>query len=94
MRIAGNIGRFWLFARMQIEPAADDFLGQVRCLCRRSRAIREIFVAILPALPYFSLRQFNEPRVSTVLDSISASKPLRNRYFSVIAEPPPTIDTP
>ena len=48
----------------------------------------------LSALSYFSLRQFTEPRVSMVLDSISTSKPLRNKYFSVSAEPLPTIDTP
>ena len=43
---------------------------------------------------YFSLRQLIEPRVSMVLDSISTSKPLRSRYFSVTAEPEPIIDTP
>ena len=43
---------------------------------------------------YFSLRQLIEPRVSVVLDSISTSKPLRSRYFSVTAEPDPTMETP
>lgn len=43
---------------------------------------------------YFSLRQLTEPRFSTVLDSISMSKPLRSRYLSVITWPVPSSDTP
>ena len=43
---------------------------------------------------YFSFRQLSEPRFSTVLDSISMSKPRRSRYFSVSTEPLPTSETP
>jgi hypothetical protein len=43
---------------------------------------------------YFSLRQFTEPRFSTVLDSISMSKPLRSRYFNVTTWPVPSSETP
>ena len=43
---------------------------------------------------HFSFRQLTEPRFSTVLDSISMSKPLRSRYFSVITWPVPSSDTP
>ena len=43
---------------------------------------------------YFSLRQFAEARFSIVPDSISMSKPLRSRYFSVSTWPVPSSDTP
>lgn len=43
---------------------------------------------------YFSLRQLTEPRFSTVLDSISTSKPFRSRYFSVSTWPLPISETP
>ena len=46
------------------------------------------------AARYFSFRQFTEPRFSTVLDSISMSKPLRSRYFRVITWPVPSRETP
>ena len=43
---------------------------------------------------YFSLRLFTDARFSTVLDSISMSKPRRSRYFSVSTWPVPSRDTP
>lgn len=43
---------------------------------------------------YFSLRQFTEPRFSTLEDSICTSKPLRSRYFNHTTWPVPSSDTP
>ena len=43
---------------------------------------------------YFSLRQFTDALFSTVLDSTSMSKPLRNRYFNVSTCPVPSSETP
>lgn len=67
--------------RCSRDRGADALGRQAACRQRRRHA-------------YFSLRQLTEPRVSMVLDSTSTSKPLRSRYFSVTAEPEPTIDTP
>ena len=64
----------------------DDGYGMHRAFVRRhTSAIAD---------RYFSFRQFTDPRFSTVLDSISMSKPLRSRYFKVITWPVPSRDTP
>ena len=47
-----------------------------------------------PGPAYFSLRQFTEPRFSTLEDSIWMSKPLRSRYLSMTTWPVPSSETP
>src|SRR3546814_5601236 len=44
--------------------------------------------------PYFSFRQLIDPRFSTLLDSISMSKPRSSRYLSVSTWPVPSSETP
>src|SRR3546814_6967442 len=47
-----------------------------------------------PSDPYFSFRQLIDPRFSTLLDSISMSKPRSSRYLSVSTWPVPSSETP
>lgn len=63
-------------------------LGSVRCkqftrLDRRHRRRQCTQCRAVEAAVYFSLRQFNEPAVSTLPDSSDTSSPRRNRYLSV-----------
>lgn len=71
--------------------AGAGFSRRPRTAARHAHAAIAVAAA---SCRYRSLRQFTEPRVSTVLDSISRSKPLRSRYFRISTWPLPTIDTP